>query len=193
MSDLQRPADHPGAPRARLAAVAVCLAGLASACSSGGASARDLPSPTSAPSAPASPTSAAASETEQILAQYRGFWKALTAASRAPEADRRQALAGYAADPALRSLLSGIAAKRRDGQWYYGENLPRPRLESSSLGAGVVVVDDCQDSSHAGLSSITSGRHLTVGVKRNHVVSTMHRMPDGLWRVVFVTYPKTPC
>ena len=34
---------------------------------------------------------------------------------------------------------------------------------------------------------------LTVGVARNHVVSTMHLLPNVGWRVVFITYPKTPC
>jgi hypothetical protein len=176
-----------------LTGAVICLAGLTSACSSGGAAARDLPSPTPAASASVTPSSATTSETEQILAQYRGFWQTLTPASRAPESKRGEVLGRYAADPALRSLLAGIAAKRREGQWYYGANLPRPRLESSSVSAGVAVVDDCQDSSGAGLGSVSSGQRITVGVERNHVVATLHRMPDGVWRVVFVSYPKTSC
>jgi hypothetical protein len=102
-------------------------------------------------------------------------------------------LAPYAADPALRSLVVGIAAKRSQGQWYYGANLPRPTVASTSVSRGVAVIDDCQDSSHAGLSSISTGQPVTVGVARNHVVATLHRMDDGVWRIVFISYPKTPC
>lgn len=193
MSDLQRRPDHPGAPRARLAAVAVCLAGLASACSSGGAAARDLPSPTPTPSASASPTSATASETEQILAQYRGFWQTLTPASRAAESTRRKLLGRYATDPALKSLLAGIAAQRLKGHVYYGVDGLHPTIDALSASRGTAVVDDCQDSTRAGLEDQATGRKITVGKPRNHVVSTMHRSANGVWLVAFVSYPKTPC
>ena len=101
-------------------------------------------------------------------------------------------LAPYAIDPELKSLLRGMATADRKGQAFYGEDKPRPRLLRMSAQKGVAVVDDCQDSSHSGLANRKTGQRLTVGVKRNHVVVTMH-FTDGLWRVAFVSYSKTKC
>ena len=101
-------------------------------------------------------------------------------------------LAKYSADPELKSLLRGMASADSKGQVFYGRNMPRPRILRSSLDQGVIVVDDCQDSSHAGLADRKTGKRLTVGVARNHVVATLHQLA-GTWKVVFVSYSSTKC
>lgn len=192
MPDQKHPRSR-AAPRPRLMVAAGLGLVLLAGCSSGSVAARGprLDSPT--PSAAASP-SPVASETAQIILQYRGFWTNVNAASRLPEAQREALLERYAAEAALRSLSAGIARERAKGRVFYGAERPRPRLKTVSVsGRPVALIDDCQDASGTGLQDARTGRHLTVGVSRNHVVVTMHQGADGIWRVVFVSYPKTPC
>lgn len=101
-------------------------------------------------------------------------------------------LAAYSADPELKSLLGGMATADRKSQVFYGENIPRAKLLRFSVQQGVAVIDDCQDSSRAGLADRKTGKRLTIGVKRNHVVATLH-LVDGTWRVVFISYSRTKC
>lgn len=193
MSDLPPRPGRCGLRAAKLTAVVVCLTVLTSACGSGGAVARDLPSATPVLAPPASPSAANTNDAAKILAQYRGFWRTLTPASRAAARDRPALLAAYATNPALKSLLAGIEAQRLKGYVYYGVDELRPTIETLSVSRGTAVVNDCQDSTRAGLEDQATGRKLTAGKPRNHVVTTMHRSATGVWLVAFVTYPKTPC
>ena len=127
------------------------------------------------------------------LPSIEAFWRALPGASRAAASHRRALLSKYTANPELGSLLAGMARQDREGKVIYGFDKPHAVVSTLALSQGVAVVSDCQDSSQSGVARRTSGRRLTVGVKRNHVVSTMHRGADGAWRVSFVAYPKTPC
>jgi hypothetical protein len=81
----------------------------------------------------------------------------------------------------------------RSGQMIYGRNVPRARLQSMSVQQRVAVIRDCQDSSHSGVEEKKSRRHLTVGKSRNLVVATMRLGDDGVWRVSFISYPKSTC
>lgn len=171
------------------AAAAVAMTG----CSSSSNLADPLPSrsslsPSSVAASP-TPTSAAAA----ALAQYRAFWAALTPTSKAPAGERRAMLAPYAADPELKSLLDGMRRADSQGEVFYGADVPRPTVQTISTARGVAVIRDCQDSSHAGNAKRGSGTRVTVGVARHPVVSTMHLLPDGKWRVVFVSYPDGSC
>lgn len=200
--------DHCGpkakrsAPRQLLTAVAfVASALIVAGCSSSGSSPQlgdPVPSTPAATSTGPSPTVSSSSPAtgsvrSQILAQYQAFWRALPGASRAAASHRRALLSKYTASPELGSLLAGMARQDREGKVIYGFDKPHAVVSTLALSQGVAVVTDCQDSSQSGVARRTSGRRLTVGVKRNHVVSTMHRGADGAWRVSFVAYPKTPC
>ena len=173
-----------------LVALAVALVG----CSSSSHITRPLAGTTSAgaasPSPSESPSPVPASE---ALAQYRAFWTSLTPASRAPASQRRDLLAPYAADPELKSLLDGMRRADGQGEVFYGQDVPRPTVQTISEDRGVAVIRDCQDSSHAGNAKRDTGRPVTVGVARHPVVATMHLMQDGQWRVVYVAYPKGSC
>lgn len=138
-------------------------------------------------SAPPTPDSQAA-----VLAQYRLFWSSLTSIQRKPEAERRAALAALAVNPALESLLNGMASADAKGQQFYGANVPRAASAQLTTDGLRAVVDDCQDSSDAGLAERSTGKPVTVGVDRSHVVVTLQRA-EGRWKVSFVSYPKTPC
>jgi hypothetical protein len=132
------------------------------------------------------------SEQELILGQYRKFWASLTAVSRMPAADRRAALTPYTVDPQLKSLLAGMAATDKKGQVFYGANVPRATAASVSADGQKAVVDDCQDSTGAGVARRSDQAPLTKGTARNHVVVTMKKS-EGAWKVYFVSYTKTPC
>jgi hypothetical protein len=142
------------------------------------------------PSATAGPTPV--SEQQAALVQYRRFWSSLTAVSRMPAAQRRAALEPYTVDPELKSLVAGMAKIDAKRQVFYGADLPRATAASISPDGLTAVIDDCQNSSTSGLAARSTGQRLTVGVARNHVVATLKKSA-GVWKVYFVSHPKTSC
>jgi hypothetical protein len=163
---------------------------------SGGGQVDTSQSPSTAPASVGSQTpspSPTADTRAQVLAQYTAFWAHVPEASSAPSARRRLIMRPFAVDPELTSLLRGMTAQDRRGQFIYGRNVPRPNIQTLSTAQGLAVISDCQDSSHSGVERRSDHKKLTVGVSRNPVIATMHRAPDGEWRVAFVTYPKTSC
>jgi hypothetical protein len=115
------------------------------------------------------------------------------ASRRAKPAEERALLGAFVSDPALKSLLAGISRERQRGRVFYGADLPRPSIQTLSEDRAIAVVNDCQDSTGSGVFDLKTGRKLTKGVARNHVIATLHRQPDQVWRVVFISYPKSPC
>lgn len=161
------------------------------ACSGDAVSSPDpSPSQTRAPTvvASASPTD----EQALLLAQYRKFWAALTAVSRMPAPERRAVLSELAVDPALKSILSGFTEADAKQQVLYGANVPRPTVRINP-DATTGLVDDCQDSSRAGVADRATGKRVTVGTARNHVSVTMKKQPGEQWKVAFIDYAKSPC
>lgn len=169
---------------------AVALTVVAAGCDIG----RSDATPTG-PSTPSTLTSATPSPDERVmlLNQYRKFWITLTPISRMPTAVRRTELAKVAIDPELKSLLAGMSKNDRAGQVFYGAAIPHPRPVPLSPDRATAVVDDCQDAASTGLATRSTLAPVTVGVARNHVVVTMKKAPDGLWKVAFVSHTKTPC
>lgn len=127
-----------------------------------------------------------------MLAQYRKFWATLTPVSRMPAAERRAVLAELAVDPALKSILFGMTQADSKGQVFYGSDVPRP-VARINPDATTGLVDDCQDSSRAGVAERATGKRVTVGVARNHVSVTMKKQPGEQWKVAFIDYAKSPC
>jgi hypothetical protein len=189
-----------GATRStRKSALVGCLlaAALAGCNGDSGLGAEPLVTPSDFPTTGTATASSAATpppvdEQSAILSQYRLFWKSLTPVAKLPASLRRAALARYTVDPELKSLLAGMAMVEARQRRFYGADLPRAATASISPDSLRSVVDDCQDSSHAGLSDGATGRRLTYGSARNHVVVTMNKA-SGIWKVYFVSYVKTPC
>jgi len=127
-------------------------------------------------------------EQERILAQYRAFWKALTPASEAPAAERRQMLEPYATDPELTRALSGMRGSDNLGQVLYGQVVSRPR--TTKIDRGVASLRDCQDASRAGRKQLDTGEIVTRGTPRDLALVTLKRGSDGVWRVATVEYPR---
>ena len=183
------PCGHPSRSRRTSVLVASALAVLLSGCA-GEATSAPTPNSTAAPSTTATPTPA--DETAELLTQYRKFWATLTSVSRMPAAERRAVMAQLAVDPALKSILAGFVEADAKGQVLYGANVPRPTARINP-DASTGLVDDCQDSSRAGVSERSTGKRVTVGVARNHVSVTMKKQAGGLWKVAFIDYAKSPC
>lgn len=182
-----------GARRARTSVgvlLGLLMSGLAGCAGEAGGAA--TPSPALSRSALSSPTASPVDEQAALLAQYRKFWESLTPISRLPEADRQAALAELAVDPALKSLLEGLRQADTKGQVFYGADVPRPEVRINTE-ATTALVDDCQDSSNAGIAVKATEEHVTVGVARNHVSVTMKKQPGGTWKVAFIDYTKSPC
>jgi hypothetical protein len=189
----RRPAQaHCGKPARRL--VTSLLVGSLSLLSLSSCSddANGSAAPTATPSSMPSPTATPIGEQAALLAQYRNFWASLTPIQQMPAASRRSALAEFAVEPALSSLLAGMATTDAKGQQFYGANVPRASQAEVTPDGMRAVVDDCQDTSQAGLAEKATGNRLTVGVPRSHVVVTLQRT-GGVWKVSFVSYPKAPC
>lgn len=183
------------APRgARWHPVLVCalIGVLGSALGGCGSDADGAAAPSPSLSAPSTPPPSPVDEQAALLSQYREFWESLTPISRLPEADRQPALAELAVDPALKSLLEGMRQADTKGQVFYGTNMPRPEVRINP-DATTALVDDCQDSSNAGIAVKATEERVTVGVARNHVSVTMKKQPGGPWKVAFIDYAKSPC
>jgi hypothetical protein len=183
------------APRgARWRPALVCaLVGLLGSGLAGCASDADgVATPSPSLSAPSTPAGSPVDEQAALLDQYREFWESLTPISRLPEAERQPALAELAIDPALKSLLEGMRQADTKGHVFYGTNLPRPKVRINP-DATTALVDDCQDSSNAGVAVKETEERVTVGVERNHVSVTMKKQPGGPWKVSFIDYTKSPC
>jgi hypothetical protein len=183
------------APRgARWRPVLVCalIGVLGSGLAGCGSDADGAAAPSPSLSAPSTPPPSPVDEQAALLTQYREFWESLTPISRLPEAERQPALAELAVDPALKSLLEGMRQADTKGQVFYGADVPRPEVRINP-DATTALVDDCQDSSNAGIAVKDTEERVTVGVARNHVSVTMKKQPGGPWKVAFIDYTKSPC
>ena len=149
------------------------------------------PTPTTASASP-SESATPAGEQQLILAQYAKFWASLTGVSRMPADQRRAALSEFTVDPELKSLLAGMVATDRKGQVFYGAAVPSATEASLSPDGLRAVINDCQDSRNSGLARRSDLAPLTKGVAKNHVVVTMKKAAD-VWKIYFISYPKTPC
>ena len=174
-----------------LACAGVGAAVLLTASCSG--SSGDIAQPLPSTSVSSTTPPASSSPDAEALSQYRQFWSVLPGVSAAKATGRRGMLQPFVTDPELSSLLQAMRAGDRRGTVFYGEDIPRPTVKSLSVAQKVAVINDCQDSSHAGNKDRRTGRRLTVGVARHLVVATMNLGADGKWRVASVSYEKTKC
>lgn len=187
-----RPAGVRARAGLRSAVVVAALLGAATGCAHTSPDAAASHSPSSAAPVP-SPSATTVDEQAALLAQYRKFWTSLAPVSRLAAAARRPALSALAVDPALQSLLTGMAANDASGEVFYGAHQPDPQRTGISPDGKTALVDDCQDSTRTGLADRRTLKPKTRGVARNHVDVTMKKAGDGLWKVAFIAYTKTPC
>ena len=174
----------------RVAWVVLAIVGV-SACA-GKHVAADPPLSTSSMS-PATAPSPSPADAEALLSVYTHFWPTLASASAARgSAAKREILSSYAADPALSTIVNTFVKQNSRGEAYYGRDVTHPAIQSLAAARGIAVVRDCQESDHAGIQDVRTGKPKTVGPPRNLVFTTMHRLDAG-WRIVFIRHAGSKC
>ena len=191
--------DGMGATTCRRAAAAVALALFAIA---GCTDARpDAASPTSSSQTPSpTPTSSSAtpdphaSAMAQVLAAYRGFWRAATAAEARP-GERHPQLAEFATDKALAAEQATIVLYRQQGIVGRGEPKLNPEVVSVSLVSEQAVIRDCLDLTDVEAVYRSTGKSaIAAGQSRRHVATAKAAVYDGRWVITeLIADRKRPC
>jgi hypothetical protein len=175
--------------RVRDAGVVALSLLLASACGSSTkptALKTDSPSPTAPTPATASPTPTWSTTQQAIITAYTGFWTALPKASRAQSRDDRlKILFPYTTTPELSQLIAKLSDQLSKGQALYGVNVPR--VQHVDVSDSRATIQDCQQSSAAGVEDVSTHRKVTVGVDRHPVTATL-LLRGTDWKVSVVSY-----
>ncbi|MBO4269073.1 hypothetical protein [Microbispora triticiradicis] len=167
-------------------AMFVVTASAVTACQSSGTA----PEPTLTMTPP-SPTPTATTSEDAVLAVYRDLYPAGQRAERAYPAERKAILEHVATQPLLNRMLRGIAALRATHRVTWGNPEHHPfdvRIERDRA-----ILHDCQDARKGGQADDRTGKRLTHGTSRIHLVATLTKGADGAWRVSKVEQVKEPC
>lgn len=133
------------------------------------------------------PVDAVALAQQRALAAYEGMWAAYDAAGRMPQADPDDPrLAAYAAERALRVLVSGLRRLRERGEVIDGEVELNPRvLKLTPAGIpGEAEIEDCGDSSAWLTVDAATGEVTDQPRGRQMVHATVRDTGGGRWKVV---------
>lgn len=155
-------------------------------------------SPTSSPSsssasAPlfssaAPTTSDAISATEAadraaVEAQYTRYWEVYAALPHTPEDQWDALLGAVAVEPVLSNAKKDARTIMGKGRDTYGTVAHRFSWPKSIDGSDTATISDCDDTSQSGAYETATGNKVTVGVPRRHMVGSMIRGADGIWRI----------
>lgn len=181
--------------RSIAAAVLLVILATAIACT-GDSGATSNSGETSSPGTHSTSTTATSLQTistaeDEVLLAYTAFWKALPVAARLSEGPREELLRKHLVSPALGNVLASLASQAAFKKRLYGQNVPKP--EVSALTPTTATVEDCQDSSKAGVQDLKTGEKLTVGQKRNPVGATLKLDATGAWKIATLAYPGGTC
>jgi hypothetical protein len=142
-------------------------------------------------SAPAQPaTTGLAGADATVRAQYTAYRAAQPAIERSPAARRPQLLRHFLAEPALGRVLAGLAALDAAGRRNYGTAVST--VFATTVSSDSAVLHDCRDESSAGQLDVATGRRLTVGVPKTHVVARFVHA-DGHWLISRFELSEQPC
>jgi hypothetical protein len=128
-----------------------------------------------------------------VTAAYTAYFPASKAAETGP-ADRAAAtLSPYAAQPYLGKVLTQMAHYRADDETAAGS--VTPHITKITMHGKLAEVYDCQDASHAALSSTRTGKVLpgTSGSARTFLIASLARGSDGRWRLTSLAHVDTSC
>ena len=91
-------------------------------------------------------------------------------------------LAEVAVDPLITNTQDDARVRPDKGRDTYGQVLHRFSWNEPINGADTALLTDCDDSSHAGAYETATGEKVTAGVERRHMLASMARGDDGVWR-----------
>lgn len=124
---------------------------------------------------------------EQVLKQYRKFWRVTSHLTDVPSHERPALIKEVATNPILPVIMTNLARMDTAGEVLYGQ--PRARSPKVEFDGRTAIVRDCQDTSNSGRKKESTGQILSKGVSRAAVTVTLKRGDDGLWRASKVDYP----
>jgi hypothetical protein len=124
---------------------------------------------------------------EQVLKQYRMFWRVTSHLTDVPSHERPALIRDVATNPILPIIMTNLARMDTAGEVLYGQ--PRARSPQVEFDGRTAVVRDCQDTSNSGRKKESTGQILSKGVSRAAVTVTLKRGDDGVWRASKVDYP----
>jgi hypothetical protein len=129
-----------------------------------------------------------------VLAAYRGFWRAATAAEARP-GRRHPQLARYATDKALAAEQATIVLYRQQGIIGRGEAKLSPEVVSISLASAQAVIRDCLDLTDVEAVYRSTGKSaIAAGQSRRHVATAKAAVYDGRWLLTELVADRTrPC
>jgi hypothetical protein len=124
---------------------------------------------------------------EQVLKQYRKFWRVTSHLTDVPSHERPGLIKEVATRPILPIIMTNLARLDTAGEVLYGQ--PRARSPRVEFDGRTAIVRDCQDTSNSGRKKESTGQILSKGVSRAAVTVTLKRGEDGVWRASEVDYP----
>jgi hypothetical protein len=124
---------------------------------------------------------------EQVLKQYRKFWRVTSHLTDLPGHERPALIRAVATSPILPIIMTNLARMDTAGEVLYGQ--PRARSPRVEFQGRTAIVRDCQDTSDSGRKKESTGQILSKGVSRAAVTVTLKRGDDGVWRASKVDYP----
>ncbi|GEM_PF-3594528 len=165
-----------------VAAIAVASVMTGAACTS-----RDVPTVTPGSATPTlqAPSLDARGLAEQrAVAAYRGMWQAFSKAGQTANAQDPD-LSRYAADVALKTLVTGLEANKMQGLVSRGDVVLNPQVTALTPPAGLTEasIRDCADTTHA-VRVKASGEPFT-DTPGGHrlVIATAKDVGGGTWKV----------
>lgn len=129
-------------------------------------------------------------EQARVAESYERFWRLSQAVPHHPVEQQRPELASVATGSLTNTMLGNLEQQRTRGVTLYGDI--QSRVSEVGIEGSRAVVTDCQDASRSGQAD-ASGQPRTVGLARNPVSGTLHRDPDGQWRMARIDYPGGSC
>lgn len=124
---------------------------------------------------------------EQVIAQYREFFRVTSHLTDVPSHERPALIREVATDPILPTIMTNLARMDTAGEVLYGQ--PRMRSPKVEFDGRIAIVRDCQDTSDSGRKKESTGKILSKGIERAAVIVTLKRGKDGVWRAAEVDYP----
>lgn len=124
---------------------------------------------------------------EQVLKQYRMFWRVTSHLTDVPSHERPALIREVATSPILPIIMTNLARMDTAGEVLYGQ--PRARSPKVIFDGRTAIVRDCQDTSNSGRKKENTGQILSKGISRAAVTVTLKRGEDGVWRTSKVDYP----
>lgn len=136
-----------------------------------------------APTTPDAIPATEAADRAAVEAQYTKYWDVYAALPHTPEDQWDSLLSAVAVEPVISNAKKDARTIVGKGRDTYGTVTHRFSWPKSINGSDTATISDCDDTSQSGAYETATGNKVTVGVPRRHMVGSMVRGADGVWRI----------